>query len=303
MTSNRSFVSAIGWLTLCAAACDRPAATPAVTLTPDSAANELLAADRAFAAAAANTDLVSALAAMFAPGIIVPAPGGVFAEGIDSVLAVIRSNPDNERSRAEWSPIRAGVSADARHGFTLGYFTTHRPDSTKAFSKYLAYWEKQQGTWRVLAWKRGGTDAVRDTLLPPSLPERVVQTTGDSATLEQYRLSLAEAERAFSSDAQAMGLRAAFRQYGSPDAVNMGAPDGPFLIGATAVSEGVSNDSTGSPVSWGPDYRVIVASSGDLGITFGFIRSNQPAAGRPPFPFFTIWRRPSPGDPWRYIAE
>jgi len=49
--------------------------------------------------------------------------------------------------------------------------------------------------------------------------------------------------------------------------------------------------------------QAIVASSGDLGITFGHIRSNDPASDSPPFSFFTIWRRTSPDAPWRYIAE
>jgi hypothetical protein len=56
-------------------------------------------------------------------------------------------------------------------------------------------------------------------------------------------------------------------------------------------------------VSWSAD-RAIVASSGDLGVTFGFIRPN---AGRPEgagaTPFFTIWRRADVNDRWRYIAE
>jgi hypothetical protein len=49
---------------------------------------------------------------------------------------------------------------------------------------------------------------------------------------------------------------------------------------------------------------VIVASSGDLGVSIGMIRRNQPVTGQPTaFPFFTIWRRATPTAPWRYIAE
>ena len=50
----------------------------------------------------------------------------------------------------------------------------------------------------------------------------------------------------------------------------------------------------------------VVASSGDLGISFGYIRPNgKPPDGAPPqgSPFFTIWHRASPTAPWRYIAE
>jgi hypothetical protein len=56
---------------------------------------------------------------------------------------------------------------------------------------------------------------------------------------------------------------------------------------------------------WAPD-RVIVASSGDLGVTIGLIRETAP--GSDPnaptvFPFFTVWQRSSPADPWLYVAE
>jgi hypothetical protein len=47
---------------------------------------------------------------------------------------------------------------------------------------------------------------------------------------------------------------------------------------------------------------VLVAASGDLGITFGYIRSTTDK-DQPPAPFFTIWRRASTAEPWRYIAE
>ena len=54
-----------------------------------------------------------------------------------------------------------------------------------------------------------------------------------------------------------------------------------------------------SASDWAPD-RVIVASSGDLGVTIGMIHRNDKSAS---FPFFTIWRRGSPMESWKYIAE
>jgi hypothetical protein len=79
-----------------------------------------------------------------------------------------------------------------------------------------------------------------------------------------------------------------------------------FVLGAEAIGRAVSVGSppTGSQVSWAPD-RVIVASSGDLGVTVGTIRPNAPAAGAAAagIPFFTIWRRANSSAPWRYVAE
>ena len=45
--------------------------------TPQQIADELLAADRAFAGASAKTDLISGLSAMFASDVAMPTPTGV----------------------------------------------------------------------------------------------------------------------------------------------------------------------------------------------------------------------------------
>jgi hypothetical protein len=56
-------------------------------------------------------------------------------------------------------------------------------------------------------------------------------------------------------------------------------------------------------VSWAPE-RVIAASSGDLGVTIGWIVPNAPSPDRPAKnPFFTIWRKANASAPWRYVAE
>jgi hypothetical protein len=65
---------------------------------------------------------------------------------------------------------------------------------------------------------------------------------------------------------------------------------------------GFDDSTTGSPLSWAPDH-VVVASSGDLGVTIGFIDQNDPTAMPRRFPFFTVWRRESPSGRWLYVAE
>ena len=123
-----------------------------------------------------------------------------------------------------------------------------------------------------------------------------------------FRQSLDTSERAFSRDAQEIGLRAAFARYGSADAMNMGAAASPtFVVGADSIGVVVADGEpdSGSSVSWAPDRGVIVASSGDLGVTIGMIVVNQAdsTGARPSFPFFTVWRRASLDQPWRYVAE
>ena len=276
--------------------------------TPQSVVDELLAADRAFSAASATTDLVSGLTAMFADDVIIPNPPEQFAEGKAAVVAMLRANADNARSRTEWTPVRGGVSADGQQGFTVGYMTLHRPDDTTLALKYLAYWVKRPEGWRVAAYKRSraGEGSASHAMMAPALPAQLVAPSTDAAIIARHRESLDAAERAFSDEAQKIGLGPAFAQFGSADALNLGgAGDAGIVVGAENIARMVSTGqpADGSTLNWAPD-RVIVASSGDLGVTIGMIHPNTPRAAQPTnFPFFTIWRRASQTAPWRYIAE
>jgi ketosteroid isomerase-like protein len=276
--------------------------------TPQSAVDELLAADRAFSAASANTDLVAGLTAMFADDVVIPNPPGQFAEGKTAVVAMLRANADNARSRTEWMPVRGGISADGQHGFTVGFMTLSRPDGTTLRLKYLAYWVKHAEGWRVAAYKRtrAGEGSPSLAIMAPALPTALVPSSSEAVVIARHRDSLDAAERAFSNEAQKIGLGPAFARFGSTDAVNLGgAADAGLVVGAENIARTVSagQPATGSTLFWAPD-RVIVASSGDLGVTIGMIHPNAPTAGQPAnFPFFTIWRRESATAPWRYIAE
>jgi ketosteroid isomerase-like protein len=286
-----------------------PTAQNSGSRTPDAVVEELLSADRSFAQAGAKTDLIAALAAMFADDVQMIAPGQ-FARGRSAAVAALKSAPDNAGARAEWAPIRGGISADGQHGFTVGYMTVHRADATQAFAKYVAYWIKGPRGWRVAVYKRARANAPPSSreMMPPSLPPQLVPATIDSQEVERYRESLADAERAFSDEAQRIGLGAAFANNGRDDSVNVGPPTEPdFVKGAAAIGRAVSGGSTSTDpgLSWGPD-RVIVASTGDLGITMGMIQVREPGPDgkpRPPIPFITVWRRASPAERWRYIAE
>lgn len=268
------------------------------------AIDDLLAADRAFSAAALATDLVSGLGAMFDDEIIMPLPDATFARGREAAVAALRANPANLASRAGWTPVRAGVSADGQHGFTFGFMTTRLADGTERPGKYLAYWVRRPGGWRVAAYKRVGRPAgdVSTAMIAPSLPTAAAGSPAPDAGERQSR-GLRDAEQAFSDNAQRIGIGPAFREAGAPDAMNMGAGAG-FAIGNETIATLVASPAPGSPVSWSSD-GVLVAASGDLGVSWGMIRANGPVPeGRPAaVPFFTIWRRAAPDRPWRYIAE
>jgi len=136
--------------------------------------------------------------------------------GFQSSAFVDRQAGELERA-LEWAPVRAAVSGDGQHGFTAGFMTMRLADGKEVPLKYLSYWEKRVEGWRVRVYKRGQAKSL-PSLTPMSnvLPARIVTGSSDAATIERYRQSLAEAETSFSRDAQTLGMRAAFTQYGSP---------------------------------------------------------------------------------------
>ena len=270
------------------------------------ALDELLAADRSFSAASAASDLAGGFASMLADDATMPVQGIGFAVGKAQVVDALRGSIDDLALRAEWSPVRGGLSADGQHGFTLGYMTLRQANGAPVPLKYISYWVKQPDGWRVVAFKRGRRPEgeVSLNLMAAALPARMTPPTSDPSVVAGFRKSLDQTERAFSKDAQRIGLRAAFVKYGGPDAVNMGGASAPvFVVGPENIGRTVSagQPDGGSTLSWAPD-RVLVASSGDLGVTIGVIHPNVPDGGKG-FPFFTIWRRQSPRAPWRYVAE
>ena len=266
--------------------------------------DELLAVDRDHAARARRTNVVDALGAMFADDVMLSAYGA-FHPGRDSALARLRAVPENLTARIEWAPIRGGISGDGEHGFTYGFMTLVRADSTRLPLKYLAYWVKKAGGWKVAVYRRAprAEGEVPMTMREPSLPDRMVAVSRDPAAIARHAKALGDAEREFSTLAGKIGLGPAFTQNAAPDAMNMGGgQSADFLFGPEAIGAGVGAGETGpSALTWGPD-TVLVASSGDLGVTIGHINAppnaNQPARR---IPFFTVWKKV--GGVWKFVAE
>jgi len=266
--------------------------------------DELLAADRDYAKRAAQVNVVDALGAMFASDVVLSA-AGAFHFGRDAALTQLRGVPENLTGRIEWAPVRGGISGDGQHGFTYGFMTLVRADSTRAPLKYVAYWVKGPEGWKVAVYRRvrRADGAVSTAMREPSLPARSVDATRDASVIARYARELGDAERNFSTLAGKIGLGPAFRQNAAPDAMNVGGAQGAdFLYGPEAIGAGVGAGQDGpSTLTWGPD-TVLVASSGDLGVTIGHIVAPGDAGAAPRrIPFFTIWKRV--GAVWKFVAE
>jgi len=269
-----------------------------------SGVDDLLAADRAFAAASASLDPVAGITAMLDEEVAMPLPGKGIVTGKAAITEAFKASPAFKDGYVTWTPVRGGISADGTQGFTYGFLTVGSGDEAKRNRKYLAYWVKRPVGWRVVAYRQQPREAgeVSTAMMEPALPGFTAKAKTDAKRIAANQASLAAAERAFSDRAQVVGLKKAFAEYGRPDAMNMYAGAG-FAFGLDAV---VANFKEEGPakIHWSTE-RSFVASSGDLGVSIGMIRPNAPPkAGEPDgFPFFTIWKRDKPGAPWRYIAE
>lgn len=271
--------------------------------------DELIATDRAFAKASAGLPMTTGIPAAFADDVIMPVHGRSFARGKNAAIVAFGANPEDAGLRADWVPLGGGLSADALHGFTFGTLRLRREDGQVLPFKYLAYWVRGAAGWRIAAYKRvRDADGEPVQSLLQFLPPVLVVPPDDREVHRRYATSLEQAERAFSDEAQRIGLGPAFAKHGSAQAINLGGPaQAGVIVGAANIARHVdgSEPVVGSVLSWSAD-EVIVAGSGDLGVSIGHIRHNTRAADgieRPAIPFFTIWQRASVRDAWRYVAE
>lgn len=308
-TLPRRLVTSGAALLLCTAGCAPPVPISIeAERTPSQAMAGLLAADRVFSSVTAGVDLGDGYLPMFAPDVVMPVPGRGFAVGRAQVIAALQGTAADAQGRLSWDPANGGISADGQHGYTYGYMSMRRPDSSFAAFRYLAYWVQQPEGWRIVAYRRVGSPTQGTRMIPefgPAVPARMVAPIMDADRLSEFRTGLDRAERAFSARAQVAGLGPAFAEYGSANAAFLGdSTNADFIMGAEAIARDVSRGDPpgGSPVSWAPD-RVLVASSDDLGLSIGTIRLNDATARSRPMPFFTVWRRAGVGAPWRYVAE
>lgn len=264
---------------------------------PATAYAELIEAERAFSAAAANRAPAEGIAAMFDTEVQLPTRDGI-ANGREAATAAIAANPSSRGSGASWRSIGGGVSAGGSHGFTFGYLDIAGGDPARARRRYLAYWVKRPEGWRVLALRQviRRPDEAEIGPIAPIVPASAASADAANAG------AVAAAERAFSDRAQQVGLRAAFLEFGHPRAVHVAGPNG-FALGLPAIGANF-DEATTSPLYWSSD-RTWATGSGDLGLSVGTIRRNglapegQPAS----IPFFTVWIRDSATGQWRYIAE
>lgn len=281
-------------------------ATISTAQTPSANRASLLAADRAFSNASASTDLVSGITGMLADSVTVVALGELF-HGIPAAREALNRNADNAKSTFKWTPIQGDVSNDGQSGYTMGFTTWKRPDGVEVPGKYVAYWIKQRGDWKVLVYKRVARGAGSVSMAEESAPVKTAANATQFTSADSLRFAkeLDAAERAFSDRSAVIGLGKAFTENSAIDGHHTGgASDADFRRGPADIGAGIS--AGGEPplgsLVWKPDV-VYVAKSGDLGITFGYISISSPGGQSRRVSYLTVWKRNSPADPWKLAIE
>jgi hypothetical protein len=262
---------------------------------------QLLATDRAYAAAAGGVNIVQGLTAPLAPdGIFLsPAIPG-FARGPAEAAAALSANPLNSGGHVSWFPIRGDVSSDGRQGYTYGYADFHFDNGAVLLAKYQAYWEKQaNGAWKIAAYKRVGRGPGPVSATPPAGFETPDDKHGrDFPHSDRARTAAAvsAADVAFSDLAQVIAPADAFVRFAAPDGVQSGGAI-EWAFGRDAIHALFDGTPVGA-FNWRPEIAD-GAESGDLGFTVGFVYSPEGVKGGK---YFTIWQRQKHGS-WQYVAD
>lgn len=236
------------------------AATPA----PASDFEELVAAERAFAAdASARTTRAAFLAYLAEDGL-------VFEPGPTSGKRVWESRRE-DKAKLEWAPELAEVAASGDLGYTSGpwRYTPEGAEKPVAFGHYFTVWRKDaDGKWKVLIDHGVSHSEV-------AFPETVLRRGGLSlGTAPTWPVGAAELRSADLAPAGALNSRMVSADFLRlrPGAVPDGRAEGQAYANQAARAE------TG----------LVISAGGDLAATWGG------GAGGPSW--IRIWRRPSASD-------
>jgi ketosteroid isomerase-like protein len=270
-------------------------------LASDPALAGMVAADRAFAAAALDSTPQRAFLRWFAADALIYRPRLVRA------AEYLRARPMPRGLSLVWEPVFADVSAAGDLGYTSGPWISQRrdvPGADPTFGQYVTIWRRQADrSWKVElhAGIAHGADAIgpKDLRVAPSPDWRVAGTAAARAAAADANRLLLQADAALARVSQARGAAAAFRSRSAPHLRLLRSGE----LAATG-NEAHGLLSTVVTYRWQPAGGN-VASSGDLGYTWGtFVSITGPAAARinERGDYLRVWRRRADGE-WVVVLD
>jgi ketosteroid isomerase-like protein len=284
------------------AACVSTSPAPSVD-----AESEMVAAEHAFAAAAARDGMREAFLAFADDSALAfdPEPAGA--------RDVWRARPHSS-GRLAWYPAFARVARSGDLGFTTGPYEAADSVGTVArYGEYVTVWRRTPTGWRFVVdlgsphprpvasaaeWRGPGRD-VRSTW-PTADTERVHLASTSASRKKDAERALLAADSGFAARAEAGGLAAALRSYGDVEMRLLRPRALPRMGLAAAVAAAAADGARRYKVR---PARAFVSAAGDLGWTWGEYQWVHPGAGRRESGHYVrIWARGQEGG-WRVLVD
>ena len=284
--------------------------TSAAVLAPSSDAeaahDELLHADLTRADTVARLGLAAGLISLFTSDVIYLRGGMPLLRGRDAARAVLGADTLATTAGTRWQPVRAEVSRDRLSGYTYGYAVYAHPQRAAAsirIDRYIAFWRKEGGRWRISGYAETyGTPPAVITL--PVEAEHGILADVTMSPRQGALDVIRQADIQFSSEATRSGTGEAFRRFAAPDAQVFSA-SGEFISGPDAIAQSFGPSSSRSTLVWHP-VEGEMSASGDLGFTVGNAVFTDEREGAPPVvrhsKYLTVWKKQRDGT-WRYVVD
>ena len=287
-----------------------PSFAGAALLAPSSEAeaahDELLRSDLSRADSVAQLGFAAGASSLLASDVIYLRAGLPLLRGRTAARVVVAAESLAARTAVKWQPVRAEVSNDRMAGYSYGYTIYSAPQSglpSIRIDRYIAYWRKEQGGWRIAAYAETYGSPPPALALPPDAANAVMADAPMSIKKAAVD-ALRTADIDFSRAASKLGTGEAFGRYASEDAQMFSAP-GEFITGPSAITDSFGPASRTSSLVWHP-VEGELTKSGDIGFTVGnavFTGQREDGANLVQYSkYLTIWKRQRDGS-WRFVVD
>ena len=248
--------------------------------------NDVIAAERAFAADAQERGWIAAFKKYAAHDALVLQPDPVNAQ------EALANEPNEPADKSlKWWPVWAGIARSGELGFTTGPYTA----GDKAFGHYFTVWVKQtDGAWRWI-FDGGPRNEARSPLGPESEPSYLPTATSSSGTADKAWGEIGKLEVALAEAAKG-DAKAAYLTSLAGDARLMGSPAQPAIDNDARIAELDHRAATIEFTQLGGR----ASKAGDLVFTYGdakWTRDGEPRRGH----YVRIWQKRAGG--WTIVFD
>jgi ketosteroid isomerase-like protein len=230
-------------------------------------------------------------------------PNATYVQGKAAIAEVLAAPPPPfvPGIGLSWTPVFADVSVDGKVGYSFGNAEITRPGLTTLRGQYIAFWRREQGTWKVEAWDLSPA-FVPPGPLPADFGVALLESGGGPfhpVDRSRETEALLAVDAAFSQASVDFGQAVAFGVNAHEHAIILNGGDPDFIIGREAIIES-RQGGEGTTLSWVPRLGG-VGPKGDLGWTMGTWLFQAPG-GTGNGKYLTIWQK-TPSGEWKFVQD